>query len=137
MWRVTIGRIVMFRKITIGCAVVVAMLVAPATLPAQSMGGFGSMRGMSGGMHSMSGVMHSMGGVHSFGMASSRGGFHSFSPAAIFPRPHFARFHLFRIAHFHLSRHRHMFATAIVAGHGSCWRWVPTRFGWHRVWVCG
>jgi hypothetical protein len=28
-----------------------------------------------------------------------------------------------------------LFATAI--GVGSCWRWVPTRFGWHRVWVCG
>jgi hypothetical protein len=27
-----------------------------------------------------------------------------------------------------------LFATAI--GASSCWRWVPTRFGWHRVWVC-
>src|SRR5215472_5808496 len=98
MWRVTIGRIVMFRKITIGCAVVVAMLVAPATLPAQSMGGFGSTRGMNGGMHSMSGGMHSMGGVHSFGMASRPGGVHTFSHRANFPRHHFARFHHFRIA---------------------------------------
>jgi len=49
----------MLRKITLGCAVVVAMLVAPATLPAHSMGSFGGMGGM--------------GGMHSFGMASRPG----------------------------------------------------------------
>src|SRR5215471_6348415 len=122
MWRATIGRIVMFRKITIGCAVVVAMLGAP--LPAQSMGGMGS--------------MHSMGGMHSSGMASRPGGVHTFSRAN-FPRHHFAhfahfhRFHHFRhhFVFFHHFRHRHLFATAI--GVGSCWRWVPTRFAWHRV----
>ena len=38
----------MLRKITLGCAVVVAMLVAPATLPAHSMGSFGGMHGMGG-----------------------------------------------------------------------------------------
>ena len=119
----------MLRKITIGCAVVVAMLAAPATLTAQSMGGFGG--------------MHSMGGMHSFGMASRPGGVHTFSHRANFPRhrfAHFAHFHHFHhfrhhFAHFHHFRHRHLFATAI--GVGSCWRWVPTRFGWHRVWVCG
>ena len=118
---VTTGRIVMLRKITLGCAVVVAMLVAPATLPAHSMGSFGG-----------------MGGMHSFGMASRPGGVHTFSHRANFPLHHFAHFHHFH--HFrhhfvHHFRHRHFFATAI--GVGSCWRWVPTRFGWHRVWVCG
>jgi hypothetical protein len=120
----------MLRKITIGCAVVLAMLTAPATLPAHSMGGFG-------GMHS-SGGMHSMGGMHSFGMATRPGGLHTFSHRANFPRHHFAHFaHFHRFRHhvvFHHFRHRHLFATAI--GVGSCWRWVPTRFGWHRVWVC-
>jgi hypothetical protein len=119
----------MFRKITIGCAVVVAMLAAPVTLSAQSMGGMHSMGGM--GMHSMGG----MGGMHSFGMASTPGGVHTFSHPANFPRHHFAHFHHFffrhHFAHFHHFRHRHLFATAI--GVGSCWRWV----GWHRVWVCG
>ena len=36
----------MLRKMTIGCVVVVAMLAARATLPAQSMGGMHSMGGM-------------------------------------------------------------------------------------------
>jgi len=110
----------MLRKITIGCAVVVAMLAVPATLPAQAMGGMG-------GMHSM----HRPGGVHTF---SHRANFrrHHFARFA-----HFHRFHHFRhhFVHFHRFRHRHLFATAI--GVGSCWRWVPTRFGWHRVWICG
>jgi hypothetical protein len=126
----------MLRKITIGCAVVLAMLAAPVTLPAHSMGGFG-------GMHS-SGGMHSFGGMHRFGMGSRSGSVHTFSHRANFPRhrlAHFAHFHHFdhfrhrhHFAHFHHFRHRHLFATAI--GVGSCWRWVPTRFGWHRVWVC-
>jgi hypothetical protein len=58
---------------------------------------------------------------------------HRFNHGAFFPRRHFARFD-----HFHHFRHRHhfpIFATAV--GVSSCWRWVPTRWGWHRVWVCG
>jgi hypothetical protein len=54
----------------------------------------------------------------------------------MFPRHHFAHFHHFHhFHHFAHFRHRHvLFASAI--GVGSCWRWVPTRWGWHRVWVC-
>ena len=94
----------MLRKMTIGCAVVVAMLAVPATLPAQSMGG--------SGMHSMGGSgMHSMGGMHSSSMASRPGGVHTFSHRANFPRHHFAHFHHFRhhnhFAHFHHFRHHH------------------------------
>jgi hypothetical protein len=119
----------MLPKITIGCAVVVAMLAAPPTMPAHSMGGMHSMGGI-GSMHSMGGMgsMHSMGGMHTShtvgnpSMASSWGGWHH----------HFAHFH-----HFHHFRHRFLFATAIGVGYNSCWRWVPTRFGWHRVWICG
>jgi len=122
----------MLRKMTIGCAVVVAMLAAPVTLSAQSMGGMG-------GMHSSSG-MHSFGGVHSFGGPRNVGMAHTFHHGAMFPRHHFAHFrHFARFHHFrhfaHFRRHHLLFASAI--GVGSCWRWVPTRFGWHRVWVCG
>src|SRR6516164_10783781 len=121
----------MLRKITIGCAVVVAMFAAPAMSAHSMMGGMGG--------HSFGG-MHSAGGMHSFGgpyMASRWGGVHTFSHhRAFFPRHHFAHFHRFhRFHHFAHFRHRHvLFASAI--GVGSCWRWVPTRWGLHRVWVC-
>jgi hypothetical protein len=155
---VTVGRIVMLHKITIGCAVVVAMLALPVTLSARSMGGGGGMHGFSGGgmhgfgggMHGFSGAgMHGFGGVHSFGgprnfgTASRVGGVHTFNHGAFFARDrfaHFDRFHRFhRFDHFHHFRHRHnfaFFATAIDVGYDSCWQWVPTRYGWHRVWVC-
>jgi hypothetical protein len=112
----------MLRKITIGCAVVVAMLAAPVM----------SAHSMMGGMHS-SGGMHSFSSPHNFGMASRWGGVHTFNHGWM-PRQHFAHFDHFR--HFHHFRHHHfpIFATAV--GVGSCWRWVPTRWGWHRVWVC-
>jgi len=103
----------MLRKITIGCAVVVAMLAAPVMSAHSMMGGMGG-HGF-GGMHG-SGGMHSFGGAHNFGMASRWGGVHTFNHSWM-PRHHFA-----------------LFATAV--GVGSCWRWVPTRWGWHRVWVC-
>ena len=110
----------MLRKITIGCAVVVAMLAAPAM----------SAHSMMSGMHSMGG-MHSAGGMHSPHMATGWGSHH-----AAMPHHRFVRFHHFRhFRHFAHFRHRHvLFASAI--GVGSCWRWVPTRWGWHRVWVC-
>jgi hypothetical protein len=87
----------MLRKITIGCAVVVAMLAAPVTLSARSMGGMGGMHSMGGmgGMHSFGGV-HSFGGPHNFGMAGRWGGVHSFHHSAFFPGHHFAHFD-----HFH------------------------------------
>jgi hypothetical protein len=132
----------MLRKITIGCAVVVAMLAAPVTLSARSMGGMGGMHRMGGmgGMHSFGGV-HSFGGPHNFGMAGRWGGVNSFHHSAFFPGHHFAHFdHFHHFAHFHRFHHfRHhfpIFATAIGVGFSSCWEWVPTRWGWHRVWVC-
>ena len=113
----------MLRKITIGCAVVVAMLAAPVV----------SAHSMVSGM----GGMHSSGGMHPH-MATGWGSHH----AMMFPHHHFAHFHHFHhfarfhgFHHFAHFRHRHvLFASAI--GVGSCWRWVPTRWGWHRVWVC-
>lgn len=68
----------MLRKKLFGCTVVVAMLAAPVTLSARSMGGFGG-HGF-GGMHSFSGV-HSFGGMRSFGMSSGWGGTLSFHHA--------------------------------------------------------
>ena len=74
----------MLRKLTLGCAVVVAMLAAPAM----------SAHSMMGGMHSMGGV-HSAGGMHSPHMATGWGSHH----AAMVPHHHFVRFHHFH--HFH------------------------------------
>ena len=28
-------------------------------------------------------------------------------------------------------------AGIVAAGYSSCWTWVPTAFGWQRVWACG
>jgi hypothetical protein len=67
----TFGRIVMLRKILTACTIAVAMLAAPATLSARSVGGFGG---------------HGFGGMHSFGMGSRWGGVHSLHHAAFFPR---------------------------------------------------
>jgi hypothetical protein len=25
----------------------------------------------------------------------------------------------------------------VAAGYSTCWTWVPTSFGWRRVWACG
>jgi len=125
----------MLRKIAIGCAAVVAILAAP--LSAHSMGGFGG-HSFGGGMHSFGGV-HSFSGPRNFGMTNRWGGVHTFNHGAFFSRRHFARFdHFHHFARFHHFRHHFpIFATAIGVGVGSCWQWVPTRWGWHRVWVCG
>jgi hypothetical protein len=55
----------------------------------------------------------------------------------MFPHHHSAHFHHFHhFHHFAHFRHRHiLFASAVGVG-SSCWQWVPTRWGWHRVWVC-
>jgi hypothetical protein len=32
------------------------------------------------------------------------------------------------------------FGAGVVAasyGYSTCWTWVPTAFGWRRVWACG
>ena len=109
----------MLRKITIGCAVVVAVLAAPVMSAHSMMGGMGG-HGF-GGMHSAGG-MQSFGGMHTFGGPHSFGMVHTFHHAAMFPHHHFAQFHHF--AHF---RHRHLlFASAVGIG---CWEWVPTRWG--------
>jgi hypothetical protein len=52
------------------------------------------------------------------------GGWHR----GFFPHRRFAFFH---------RRHFGPFFGIYAASYSSCWSWVPTAFGWRRVWVCG
>ncbi len=127
----------MLRKMTIECAIAVAMLAAPATLSARPMGGFGGGMHSFGAMHS-SGAMHSLNGPRSFGMTHGPVGW---SHAAVFPNHHVDHFdHFAHFHHFHHFRHRHhfpFFVAGIDVGYtDSCWRWVPTPHGWRWAWVC-
>ena len=129
----------MWRKIMISAATVAFVGAMAATTAADArMGGFG------GGFHG--GGFHGGGGFRAAGIGM-RGGFvggRSFVGARPFiggrrfvgARPFigprrfgFARFHRFN---------RFAFASVpFFVGAGiSCWRWVPTAWGWHRVWVC-
>jgi hypothetical protein len=60
-------------------------------------------------------------------VASAGGGYHG----------HHRHWHHVRPFHRHVFHvrplHRHVF----YHHHVRCWRWVPTRFGYRRVWVCG
>ncbi len=44
------------------------------------------------------------------------------------------------IRHHHRFHHRNAFFFGVgfagAYGYDSCWRWVPTNWGWQRVWVC-
>src|SRR5262245_15281152 len=127
----------MWHKIMISAAAVAFVGAMAATTAADArMGGFG------GGFHGGSGF-HAAGigmrggfvGARSFVGARPFIGAHRFVGARPFIGPRrfgFARFHRF---------HRfNRFAFASVPffiGAGiSCWRWVPTAWGWQRVWVC-
>ncbi len=43
--------------------------------------------------------------------------------------------------HHHHHGHGHFHGSRFFRFHGpwyvSCWRWVPTRFGYAKIWVCG
>ena len=117
----------MWRRIMISAATVAFVGAMAATTAADArMGGFG------GGFHG--GGFHGGGGFRAAGIGM-RGGFvggRSFVGARPFIGPRrfgFARFHRFN---------RFAFASVpLFVGAGiSCWRWVPTAWGWHRVWVC-
>jgi hypothetical protein len=49
-----------------------------------------------------------------------------------FRHPGFGRFGFHRFHRFGFRR-----GPFFVGGYGTCWRWVPGPFGWHRAWVCG
>src|SRR5215470_10066332 len=133
----------MWRKIMV-CAATVAFVGAMAATTAADarMGGFGGgFRG--GGGFRAAGIGMRGGfvgarpfvGGRSFVGARPFVGAHRFVGARPFVGPRrfgFARFHRF---------HRfNRFAFASVpffVGAGiSCWRWVPTAWGWQRIWVC-
>src|SRR5215831_5395146 len=119
----------MWRKIMISAAAVAFVGAMAATTAADArMGGFG-------------GGFHGGGGFHAAGIGM-RGGFvgarpfvgaHRFVGARPFigHRFGFHRFHRFN---------RFAFASVpffVGAGiYSSCWRWVPTAWGWQRVWAC-
>jgi len=122
----------------IAAALFAALIVSPAQAR------FGGGGGFHGGFHGGGGFAggHAFAG-HAF---MGRPGFvgrpfarNAFARSAIIRRPAFVHRPFVRHAFF---RHRHFvgpfvgaaFATGLAA---SCWTWVPTDFGWQRVWVCG
>ena len=118
----------MVRKtIIVLAAVTAAMLTIPTTDALARVGGFG------GGFHGggFGGArMGGFGGARIGGFGGPRFG------GARFVGP---RFGGFRAGFF--PRHRFFVRRAPffvgLGAYGSCWRWRPTPYGWHRVWVCG
>jgi hypothetical protein len=120
-----------YRKLA--CLAAVAVLgAALMAVPAQArFGGFGGMHvGGFGGMHAGFAAPHFGGIGGGFAGRSAfvgRPGFnHGFFPGhrfAFFPRHRF-------IAPF--------FGVGALYGaaYSSCWTWVPTAYGWRRVWAC-
>lgn len=119
----------MIRKtiIALAAATMAAMLTIPTTDALARPGGggfhggFGGARisGFGGGFRGGLGVGR-FGGARIGGFVGPRfGGFR----AGFFPRHRFS----VRRAPFFVG----------LGAYGSCWRWRPTPYGWHRVWVCG
>src|SRR5262249_4981438 len=102
----------MLRKLVIAAATsaAFALAVAPSGASARAVGGH-VVGGHVGMGHVSAGHVGRVGGW-------GRPGFHRFG---------FHRFHRFGF------RRGPFFAGV----YGTCWRWVPGPFGWHRVWVCG
>ncbi len=111
-------------------AVIAASLIAVA--PAQARfggGGFGGFGGMRGGGFAAARVGGFGGGV--VGRPSFVGR-PAFVNRGFFPGRRFAFFpHRRFIAPFF------GFGALAAASYSSCWTWVPTAFGWRRVWACG
>jgi len=119
-------------------AVIGATLMA---VPAQARFGGGGFGGMHGGGFGGGGF----GGMHGGGFAGARvagfgGGFAGRS--AFVGRPAFVNRGFFpgrRFAFF--PRRRFIapffgFGALYAAAYPSCWTWVPSFYGWRRVWVC-
>jgi hypothetical protein len=124
----------MWRKIMISAATIAFVGAIAATTAADArMGGFGGGFRGGGGFHAAGiGMRGGFVGGRSFVGGRPFIGAHRFVGARPFIGPRrfaFARFHRFNT-----------FAFASVpffVGAGiSCWRWVPTEWGWRRVWVC-
>ena len=128
----------MVRKTIIALAAVAlaAMLTIPTTDALARPGGGGFHGGGFGGAR-----MGGFGGGFRGGFAGPRmggfgGGFRGGFGGGGFRTAHFGgpRFGGFRGGFF--PRHRFFIGVGGL-GYASCWRWRPTPFGWHRVWVCG
>jgi hypothetical protein len=125
----------MLRK-TLVTLTMVAVLGAGSVAMARGMGGGWGGGGWSGsaGMHGIGGpTMHGVGMGHPMAAVRSMG----FNPN------HFAWGH----EHFH-DRFHHRFRNRFFAfgfggpylydyAYNSCWTQIPTRYGWHWVYVCG
>jgi len=92
-------------------------------------GGFGGMRGGGG-----------FAGAHVGGFGGFRGGFAGHS--AFVGRSAFVHHGFFPHHRFAFFRHHRFIGpffgvgALYAAGYSSCWRWVPTAYGWRRAWVC-
>jgi hypothetical protein len=135
----------------------VAAAVVGATLmvvPAQARfgfggmggGGFAHMGGFGGGFGGMRGGFAHMGGFGG-GFGGMRGGFAHFGGFGGFHRGFFPahRFAFFPHRFAFFPRHRFitpfvgfgaLAAAGALAAGSSCWTWVPTAYGWQRVWAC-
>jgi len=95
-------------------------------------GGFGGMRGGGGG--------GGFAGAHVGGFGGFRGGFAGHS--AFVGRSAFVHHGFFPHHRFAFFRHHRFIGpffgvgALYAAGYSSCWRWVPTAYGWRRAWVC-
>ena len=124
-------------------AVIGASLIA---VPAQARfvgGGFGGFGGMHGG-----GGFGGFGGMRGAGFAAPRvgglggigGGF--VGRSAFVGRPAFFHHGFFPGHRFAFFPHRRFIApffgvgALYAAAYPSCWTWVPTVYGWRRVWAC-
>lgn len=112
----------MLRSLSFAAAVA-AFLVIPFTQADARPGGM-----RSGGVHISS--ARSFSGPRSIGI--NRGPLHVGKPIHIGKPGH---------VHFRHRHHRHFFyggiySVGLYGAYGTCWRWVPSAYGWRRLWVC-
>jgi hypothetical protein len=126
-------------------AVIGAALMA---VPAQARfggGGFGGMHGGMGGFGGMHAGIGGFGGMHGAGFGGARvggfgGGFGARS--GFVGRSAFINHGFFPGRRFAFFGHRRFFGPFFGFGVGAlyastwCWTWVPTAWGWQRVWAC-
>jgi hypothetical protein len=80
-----------------------------------------------------------VGDIGGFGRGPAFIGRPAIANHGFFPTHRFAFFPHHRFAFF---PHRRFIApffgvgALYAAGYSSCWTWVPTAYGWRRVWVC-
>lgn len=120
------------RKLSTGkltsLAAAIAISAALIAAPALALGG--------GGWHGGGGAWH---GAAIHGAAIRGAAIHgaAWHGAAWHGGWHGRFFPHHRFAFFHHRRHFGPLFGLYASGYSSCWSWVPTAFGWRRVWVCG